>query len=447
MSWIESLKEQMKKKVKNPKEVLKILLKREFRDFQDLDDSEFIYLKKVLEKLASTSVDKKELDQVTSRLAEVETRGGKRKLRFSSRRNPEMIFFTILRRASEENYETLHIKSDAKPLVRQGDELKELSAESTYDESDILDLLAEVLNPEAFARFQKEKHASSSLSIPGLSRFKLSAFYECRKPGICFRQVPQFIPDPQEIDLYPGYLGLTTPPKGGLVLICGPAISGKSTTCASLVEEWNKTRACRVLTLEDPIEYLFSDKKASIVQRELHSDLPTKEEGMHHALVDGADVFFLSSIDSLEDLDWALNLAESGVLVLSTVQTETCQTALETLSGLIESQSARLTYLNRLSHVLEVMTCQVLVPTKTGGRFPVREILKMDPGARNLIRENNLVALQSYMHQSLEGGTVSFHRQFMRLLEEGLFDLDSIIDWVPDHQTFLSRIQGHRSIG
>jgi Tfp pilus assembly pilus retraction ATPase PilT len=211
------------------------------------------------------------------------------------------------------------------------------------------------------------------------------------------------------------------------------------------MEEWNRTRACRILSLEDPIEYLFSDKRASIVQRELGTDFTDKATGLSHAMGDGADVVFLSSLDKREDLDWALNLSESGVLVLSTVQSETCQGALEFLAGLVP-QSSRLPYLERISRSLTLSTCQVLVPTKTGGRIAVRESLKVDPGARNLIRENNLLSLLPYMHQTIEGGTVSFHRQFQRFLNEGVIELQEVIDLIPDHQTFLARYQGQSTI-
>ena len=332
-------------------------------------------------------------------------------------------------------------------MARQSGELKELASEAIYDESDILDLLAEILNTEFYARFLKQRHASGSLSIPGLSRFKINAFFERRKPCLGIRQIPEIIPEPQEIELFPAFMNLAAPPKSGLVLICGSAISGKSTTCAALLEEWNKTQACRILCLEDPIEFLFSDKQANIVQRELYSDVHSKEKGAQQAIIDGADVFFLSSIDSRGDLDIALNLSESGIFVVSTIQAETCQSAIEFLTSLLPSQIERATYQNRLSQSLKVIMSQVLVPSRTGGKFAVREVLRMDSGARTLVRDNNLVALQSYMHQSVEEGTISYHRQFMRLLEEGIIELSEVVDWIPDHQTFLSRLQGYSFTG
>ena len=447
MDWIQNLKELVRKKVKNPRDILAILLQQEVESFQKLSEVDFVSIKKICHSISSSSVNKKDLELVRERLREVETRGGKRKIRFSSKRNAEMIFFSILRRAREERYDVLHIQSGQKPVARQAGSLKVLASEAIYDESDILDLLSEVLNPESYAKFLKGKHASGSLSIPGISRFKISAHFENRKPGLSIRQIPQVIPETEEIDLFPGFMDLSLPPESGLILICGSAITGKSTTCAALLEEWNKTQACRILCLEDPIEYLFSDKKANIVQRELYSDISSMEQGAQQAVMDGAQILFMSSIENRKDLDIALNLSESGMLVLSTVQAETCQGALEFMASLLPSQGTRATYQNRLSNTLKVLMCQVLVPTKTGGQFAVREVLKMDPGARTLVRDNNLVALQSYMHQAVEEGTISYHRQFMRLLEEGVLDLSEVIDWIPDHQTFLSRIQGYSFAG
>ena len=189
------------KKVRNPRAILQFIMEHEQKEFSQLDGADFLYLKKVVEKLEQTSADKTELQKLRDRMERVESRSGKRRVRYTSHRNPEMLFFSILRRANEENYETIHIKANAKPVVRQAGRLIHLSAESPYEEADIMDLLAEVLNPEEFARFQTRRQVASSFSIPGVSRFKISAFYEGRKPGICFRQVPQAIPAPQEVEL------------------------------------------------------------------------------------------------------------------------------------------------------------------------------------------------------------------------------------------------------
>ncbi len=441
MDFITQLKDYLKSSDGDFTPALSLLVTQSVETLEQLSEYDFIFLRRVLDKVGSKNVDPAVLKQAHYKMDLVERRSGKRRVPYKEQSKSDDIVSLVLEEAARVGADVIHLKSWAKPMFRIDGALNECTEEQVFTSDQVQRYISSLLSTEQYDQYLKMKTACLSLSLEGVSRFKVICYFENGNPGLCFRQVPRRAQTPDEIKLDSALIDLCKQKRGGLVLVTGPAVSGKSSTCASLIQEVNQNCQRRILTLENPIEYLFTDEKSSMVQREFGSDIGSIEEGYGLALGDGADFVFLSEIRCIEDLEWALTAAENGHFILSTILADSVRNALETLASLL-NKGDRFAYLDRLSRALHALTCQMLVPGKKEKRVPVREVLILDANSRTLIRENNLQTVQNFLNQMTQGDTFSFHRRFKTLIDSGDLDFTEALEYIPESETYLARYGG-----
>lgn len=235
-----------------------------------------------------------------------------------------------------------------------------------------------------------------TLHLDSVGRFRFHLYSQGGLPALTIRFIPLQIPSLKALGLPPVFGDLTKKSQG-LVIVAGPTGSGKSTTLAGFIDKLNDERRVHILTLEQPIEFLHSDKKGFVLQREIGLDLPDFFSGLQSVAREDSDVVMVGNVANHETLEAALALAESGNLVLLTVQTSSCLLALQELVQCF-SPDQQLLIRHRLAMILEGMIGQVLLPrTKASGRVLALEILMPTTAVRGLIREDKIRQIYSIM--------------------------------------------------
>ena len=202
----------------------------------------------------------------------------------------------------------------------------------------------------------------------------------------------------------------------GLVLVTSPTGCGKSTTLAAIIEEINKNRKAHVVTIEDPIEFLFEDKQSLIEQREIGVDINSFANALKHVLRQDPNVILVGEMRDPETIATVLTAAETGHLVLSTLHTSSAAEAIERIVDVFDGSKQK-QILVQLSAVLKAVVAQQLLPAKDGGRVPAREILVNTPGVANLIKENNINQIKSAIQTGSKDGMVSMENSIKQLLK------------------------------
>lgn len=237
-----------------------------------------------------------------------------------------------------------------------------------------------------------------------------------------FRLIPSRIKTIEEL-LIPQIYHRFGQLKQGLILITGPTGHGKSTTLAAILEDINRTRSVHIVTIEDPIEYVFEGKKALIDQREMNDDTHSWNIALRSALRQDPDVILVGEMRDYETIAAAITLAETGHLVFATLHTNnSAQTIDRIIDVFPENQQAQIR--SQLSNILEAVVSQRLVPLDKGGRRAVSEILIANPAVRNLIREGKTHQIDNVIRTSSDIGMVSLERSLVNLIREGVISIE-----------------------
>ena len=227
-------------------------------------------------------------------------------------------------------------------------------------------------NKAAIAMLREQGYCDLSYALPGIARFRVNVFIQRGSCAIVMRVIPTTIPTLNSISA-PSELVRIGTLRDGLVLVTGPRGSGKSSTLAALVNEINESTACHIITIEDPIEFLHIHKRAIVHQRELHSDTPSIAHAMRAALRQAPNVIVVGELKERETMELALEAAETGHLVLSTLNTMTPSQSVERIVSAfsaIEQQNVR----ERLARMIRCIVCQRLIPRQDGDRTAIFEI-------------------------------------------------------------------------
>jgi twitching motility protein PilT len=267
-------------------------------------------------------------------------------------------------------------------LTVQGNGLSPLSSDDTRRIAS--DLIGN--NKQAIHMLREQGFCDISYGLPGVARFRVNVFIQRGSCAVVMRVIPTSVPDLASLGL-PLQLGSIADLHDGLVLVTGPRSSGKSSTLAALLDRINEEQICHIITIEDPIEFLHNHKRATIHQRELHSDTPSIVVGLRAALRQSPDVIMVGELRDRETMDLAIEAAETGHLVLSSLNTFDGGQAVERMASAFsasEQESVR----GRLARTVRCVVCQRLVPRNDGtGRVPIAEIRwfgsrEFDPPAR-----------------------------------------------------------------
>ena len=278
----------------------------------------------------------------------------------------------------------------------------------------------------AAGKLEKEGSADLSYSLPGVARFRVNVFRQRGTYAIVMRVIPQTIPDFAALNL-PPHLGEIAELRNGIVLVTGPTGSGKSSTLAAILNKINEEKAYHILTIEDPIEFLHRHKKSTIHQRELHSDTPSFALALRAALRQAPKVILVGEMRDRETIEIALEAAETGHLVLSTLHTIDASKTVERIIGVfpIADQHA---IRGRVSKAFRYIVSQRLIPRKDGnGRVAAIEILKSTMRTREYVEkgEGEGKTLLDAMRDGATEGMQNFDGELDRMIRAGVIDLET----------------------
>lgn len=264
-----------------------------------------------------------------------------------------------------------------------------------------------------------------SFSIPGVSRFRANIFRQRGSLAGIIRVVRFELPDARELKLPQSIIDVAKMTKG-MVLVTGPAGSGKSTTLACVIDEINRTRNAHVITLEDPIEYLHRHKQSVVTQREIVTDTESYVTGLRSSLRQAPDVILLGEMRDYETISIAMTAAETGHLILSTLHTIGAANTIDrVIDAFPPNQQQQIR--TQLSMVLNAVISQQLIPTVDGGVRPAFEIMFLNNAIRNMIRESKIHQIDGVIATSQEEGMVSMDNSLIRMYREGVISRENAI--------------------
>jgi len=287
-------------------------------------------------------------------------------------------------------------------------------------------LLAEIASPEQMEELERDNELNMGISVANLGRFRLSAFRQRGSISAVFRFVPATIPPLSELGL-PSVLSELIMEKRGLLLIVGATGSGKSTTIASMLDHRNEQRHGHILTLEDPIEYLFKNKKSIVNQREIGSDAKSFDVALKNSMRQAPDCILIGEIRDKDTMAAALAYAQSGHLVLATLHANNSYNALNRIISFypIENRPA---LLQDLSSAVRAIVSQRLVRSKAGGRRQAAvEIMVNTRYIADLIEKGEIGEIKEAMDKSLSPGSQSFEKALLELVQADLITQDEAL--------------------
>ena len=336
-----------------------------------------------------------------------------------------------LKLVSERQGTDLHLKVGSPPRMRVKGTIETLLGEPPLDKTSVDAMAATVLTPGAKDTFLNKREAECTYSAPGLGRFRVSAYLQRGSIAIILRAVTTSARSFEELQL-PPVLGPMVSAERGLVLVAGPAASGVTTTLAAMVDHLNHSRACHIVTVEDPVEVLHRDDQAAISQRQVGTDIASVAQGVSSALRQGTDVVVIGNIDSLEVAQAARAATEAGCLVIAGVRAADVGEAINSVVNLFpDRRHARVALAGVLSGAVAIR----LLPTRTGtGRVPAVEILRASPQVQALLMADEMEAVSEEMARSTQMGMQTLNQALADLLEAGTIDeqaaLAATADWL-----------------
>ncbi|OGE83095.1 MAG: type IV pili twitching motility protein PilT [Candidatus Colwellbacteria bacterium RIFCSPLOWO2_01_FULL_48_10] len=330
----------------------------------------------------------------------------------------ELLLTTARQGASD-----LHIAVGRKPIIRIDGILIGLQKEAILTPEDTQGLVLAMLKPEQKEKFLKYGDLDFSYSFEDKARFRVNVFFQKGYMAAALRLIQAEIKTIEELRL-PPIVREFTKLNQGFVLVVGPAGQGKSTTLASMVDEINHKRTEHIITVEDPIEYLFVQDRSIVSQREVRSDAPTFHRALRSVLRQDPDVIMIGEMRDRESIATAMTAAETGHLVFSTLHTNS---ASQTIDRIIDSfpsdQQSQVS--SQLSATLVGIVSQRLVPRIEGGRVPACEIMFMNSAIRNLIREKKIYQIDLVIETSLQDGMMTLNRSLAELVKRKEISLEN----------------------
>jgi twitching motility protein PilT len=343
--------------------------------------------------------------------------------------------------SAETEASDVHLKAGSSPVLRINGELVAREEFEPLRPDDVNRLFHQITSDEQRARFERDKELDLSYGLGGVGRFRVNVASQRGTLTIVMRRLSSTIPDIAELGLPEICKELVMEPSG-LILVTGPTGSGRSTTLASMVNHLNAREARRIITIEDPIEYLLRDRRCFVTQRELGSDTHSYADALRHALRQDPDVILVGQMGDLDTIGAALTAAETGHLVLSTLNTIGATQTIDRLVDVFppfQQQQIRV----QLAGVIQGVLSQVLVPVRTGtGRTAAVEVMLATPAIRNLIREGKTAQIPGVVETSGRLGMQTLDQALLGLCEKGIITADDAMLKAQNREVLRSRLRG-----
>ncbi len=349
----------------------------------------------------------------------------------------------------------LHLTAGYPPVLRIDGQLVPIEGEQRLMPPDVARMIRSMFTEDHWAVYLEKKQLDFSFSYQGLGRFRGNAYQQRGAAALALRGIPYGIKTLDDLKAPAGIHTLLNQPYG-LVLCVGPTGSGKSTTLAAMIDEINETRACHILTIEDPIEYLHRHKKSLVNQREVGEDTPTFADGLKAALREDPDVILVGEMRDLESISIALSLAETGHLVFATLHTNDASQALDRIIDVFPAERRDQIQV-QLAGSLQGVVSQRLLHSMAGGRVAAFEVLMANDAIRNLIREGKTRQIRNVITTARIDGMQTMEHDLNRLIAAGLISPEvglaaaafpkEIVARGPNEQLLASLVGGRGSNG
>ena len=329
----------------------------------------------------------------------------------------------LLKRMIDEGGSDLHIVVGAPPVIRIDGKCMQMSGYPVFSPEDTQEIIYNVMNEDQISQFEETKECDLSFGIKGVSRFRLNIYRDRGSVVAAFRAIPFEIKSFEELGL-PKIISEFAMRPNGLVLICGPTGSGKSTTLAAVIDKINRERHDHIITIEDPIEFIHQHKSCIVNQREVHSDTLSFDAALKRVLRQDPDVVLIGEMRDQETILAALTVGETGHLAFGTLHTND---ALQTMNRIIDvfpsAQQAQVR--TQLSFTLEAVCVQQLIPKADGtGRAMAMEIMLNNPAIRALIRQEKLEQIPSMIEIGAGEGMMTMNQSLYQLLRRNIITQD-----------------------
>ena len=326
----------------------------------------------------------------------------------------------------EKGASDLHLRVMRPPTLRIDGVLEVVEGMPNITPSDLKEAFEHVTTESQRERFRNELELDLAYSIRGAARFRINAFIQRDTISLAIRRVPFEVPTLDELGLPAICKTLAIKPRG-LVLVTGRTGMGKSTTLATMIDHINKNDARNIITIEDPIEYVFKDNKSMIAQRDLGSDTRSFANALRHVLRQDPDVILVGEMRDLETIATAITAAETGHLVLSTLHTPSAPQAIDRMIDVFpphQQEQIRL----QLSLVLEGVLSQVLLRRSSGrGRVAAVEIMLGTDAVRNIIRDSKIEQMPTYMQTGSQYGMQTMDQALQNLVRSRLVTVEEAL--------------------
>jgi twitching motility protein PilT len=348
----------------------------------------------------------------------------------------------LIRQAVDEKASDIHLRAGSPPRLRIDGELFQIKGLVPEDAA-MRAFFYQMLREDQVRLFERTLELDFSRDIAGVCRVRVNLYMERSAFCAALRLVPRRIPTMEEIQLPPACERLTRLTRG-LVLVTGPTGSGKSTTLAAMLDHVNASRRCHILTIEDPIEYHYEDRRALVSQRELDLDTKTFTAALRHSFRQDPDVVLLGEMRDPETMATAITLAETGHLTFSTLHPSDCtQTITRIVDAFPPYQQEQIR--SQLALSLEAVISQRLLKLKgRKGRVAAREVMICTRAIRNLIREGKYNQIYSAIQTGVEEGMITLDAALAQLLHEGAIDYETALETASDPKEFAMKFAGMR---
>ena len=290
------------------------------------------------------------------------------------------------------------------------------------------------------AHIEELREVDFSYFMPGVGRFRTNCFHQRGQYCLAMRYVKTQVPSFEELGLLPQLRQIAESPRG-IVLLAGSTGCGKSTTLAAMVEHINANSRKHIVTLEDPIEYVFEDNQSVIEQREVGLDTLTFEEGLKHVLRQDPDVIMIGEMRDSTSFTAAMAAADTGHLVLSTLHTTNASQAVSRILDFFRADE-RDQIRRQIAGTLQAVVCQRMVPTIAGGMVPAQEIMLNSGTVRKLIEENRLERLAAAIETGSEEGMLNFNQSLFNLVKDGKVSQQDALAKATNSQALEMNFQG-----
>ena len=341
----------------------------------------------------------------------------------------ELLVLCIEKKASD-----LHITDGEPPILRIDGKLHRTDLR-VLDKENLKKMIYGILTNTQKEIFERDLELDFSLALPGMDRFRINIHTQKGSVEAAFRRVPLVIPTMGDLGLPSIVTDLARKPNG-LVLLTGPTGVGKTTTLAAMVDLINTERENLIMCIEDPIEFIYTNKKSVIKQREVYSDTHSFAEALRHALRQDPNVIVVGEMRDLETISTTLTAAETGHLVLATLHTPDAPQTVERIIDVFPPHQQQQVKL-QLADCLQGVISQLLLPRASGhGRILSTEVMIGTPGIRNLIREQEIEQMPTLMQTGSQYGMKTMDKSLKELFQKGMISLDTAMSKVKNIDEF-----------